>query len=106
MNGTYEGTRQLQVRPGTDPAVAKQLATVRVVAKEDGAATLEDGGVAAEGNLDPGMDGVTFLPQRIAGVSVDFQPPELVRRFTIKLTPQKDGSWLYPGGVVLLRVAE
>ncbi len=101
LNGTYEGFRELQLRPGTDPVIARQLRLVRLTAKENGSALLSDQGMALEGAIDYGSKSAQFVPTRIAGISVNVQNAALVQRYTATLMPQKDGSWLYQGTVRL-----
>jgi hypothetical protein len=104
LNGSYEGFRDVRVNPGTDPYVARQLARVLLIARIDGTASLSDQGIAVEGHIEYGGRSATFIPESIAGVSMDFQKPELRTQFTVPLVPLKDGTWLYGGEVKLTRL--
>jgi hypothetical protein len=102
LNGTYEGFRDIAVAPGTEPIIAQQLRMVRITAREDGHASLVDRGMAFEGTVDYLSSAAKFVPNRIAGTSINTQDPALVDKYTITLVPQKDGSWLYDGTVKLM----
>ncbi len=106
LNGTYEGFRPFEVKPGTDDIVARQLATVTLKVKPDGTADLSDGGVPVEGRIDYGVNDATFVPEAIVNVSVAKQPKGLVEKFTVPLKRIDDDHWLYGGQLKLTRRKE
>ena len=101
MLGTYEGYRDVKVNPGTDPIVADQLRQVRIVAKVDGTATLSDQGMGVNGRIEYGQTTATFIPEKIADIKIEYEPPELEKQYTVTLKPEPDGTWLYAGSVKL-----
>jgi hypothetical protein len=91
--GTYQGLQDIPIRPGTDPVVATQIRTLKIIAMTDGKAYLSDAGTPVEGELQYGSNSVTFVPESINNVSIDRQSDDVRKRFTVVLKPLPDGGW-------------
>lgn len=80
--------------------MAKQLARVVLTIKEDGKATLEDGGLPLEGQIARQGESLDFEILTVSGINIEKQPDTVPRH--IKFGVRKDGGIDF-GEILLIR---
>lgn len=101
LSGTYVGTSPVQVKPGTDPFIAKQLSTIKLIIKTDQLAYLSVAGIPVTGHIEYASKQATFVPDAVADTPIARVAPEMKRLYTVTLTPVGETDWLYNGTIRL-----